>query len=109
LGIYDQAYQGLTQRSDPIGFRNFLLSAPTLFHELGERLGAVDHMISFWRYRFPKDKPTAVTGHELADIFNDFEYSLNYEVVGGAKPSFSVLAAPPAFPALPAPDASAAA
>jgi len=83
LGIYDTAYQGLTQRNDPIAFRNFLLSAPELFHELGERLGAVDHMMSFWRFRFPKDRTATITGEELADIFTDFEYSLNYETFGG--------------------------
>jgi hypothetical protein len=84
LAIYDQAYQGLTQRNDPIAFRTFLLKAPELFHELGERLGAVDHVISYWRFRFPKDKTVYVGGEELADLFTDFEYSLNYETFGGA-------------------------
>ncbi len=84
LGIYDQAYRGLTHRSDPVAFRNFLLSAPELFQELGERLGAVDHVISFWRYRFPKDRSTMVSGEELADIFSDFEHSLNYARFGSA-------------------------
>ncbi len=79
LAVYDQAYQGLTHRSDPMAFRNFLLSAPSLFSELGERLGAVDHVISFWRFRFPKGKPVMITGDELADIFTDFEFSLNFE------------------------------
>lgn len=79
LAVYDQAYSGLTQRNDPIGFRNFLLNAPALFSELGERLGAVDHVISFWRFRFPKGKPVMITGDELADIFTDFEFSLNFE------------------------------
>lgn len=85
LGIYDLAYQGLTQRNDPIAFRNFLLSAPDLFHELGERLGAVDHVISFWRYRFPIGRAAIITGEELTDIFTDFEYSLNFDTFGSAK------------------------
>lgn len=79
LAVYDQAYQGLTQRRDPIAFRNFLLNAPSLFTELGDRLGAVDHVISFWRFRFPENKPVMITGDELADIFTDFEYSLNFQ------------------------------
>ena len=79
LAVYDQAYSGLTQRNDPIGFRNFLLNAPALFSELGERLGAVDHVISFWGFRFPKGKPVMITGDELADIFTDFEFSLNFD------------------------------
>jgi hypothetical protein len=79
LAIYDQAYQGLTQRSDPMAFRTFLLSAPSLFNELGDRLGAVDHVISFWHFRFPKGKQAMITGEELADIFTDFEFSLNFQ------------------------------
>ena len=79
LAVYDQAYQGLTQRSDPMAFRNFLLNAPSLFNELGDRLGAVDHVISFWRFRFPAGKPVMITGEELADIFTDFEFSLNFQ------------------------------
>ena len=79
LAVYDNAYQGLTQRRDPIGFRTFLLNAPSLFSELGDRLGAVDHVISFWRFRFPPNKPVMITGDELADIFTDFQYSLNFE------------------------------
>ena len=76
LRVYDNAYQGLTQKRDPVGFRNFLLSAPGMFNELGERLGAVDHVISFWRYRFPHKKPVVISGDDLADIFLDFERSL---------------------------------
>lgn len=79
LAVYDQAYQGLTQRRDPVAFRTFLLNAPSLFSELGDRLGAVDHVISFWRFRFPSGKPVMITGDELADIFTDFEYSLNFQ------------------------------
>jgi hypothetical protein len=77
LRVYDNAYQGLTQKHDPVGFRNFLLNAPAMFNELGERLGAVDHVISFWRFRFPPKKPVTISGEDLADIFIDFERSLN--------------------------------
>ncbi len=79
LAVYDRAYQGLTQHQDPMGFRKFLLNAPSLFTELGDRLGAVDHVISFWRFRFPPGKPVMITGDELADIFTDFEYGLNFQ------------------------------
>ena len=65
--------------SDPLSFRNFLLNAPSLFAELGDRLGAVDHVISFWQFRFPPNKPVMTTGDELADIFTDFEFSLNFQ------------------------------
>jgi hypothetical protein len=79
LAIYDAAYRNLTEQSDPSAFRNFLLKAPSLFNELGERLGAIEHIISFWRYRFPEGKRPVITPEELADIFMDFEGGLGAE------------------------------
>lgn len=76
LGVYDDAYESMTQRGDPLRFRDFLLKAPAMFNELGERLGAIDHIVSFWRYRFPANQRALVTPEELSDIFVDFEQSL---------------------------------
>jgi len=76
LGFYDSAYQGLTQQSDPAAFRDFLLKAPALFNELGERLGGIEHIVSFWRFRFPTNRRPVVTPAELASVFMDFEGSL---------------------------------
>jgi hypothetical protein len=77
LAVYDDAYEAMTRRGDPLRFRDFLLRAPNLFNELGERLGAIDHIISFWRFRFPDNNRTLVTPEELTDIFSDFEQSLD--------------------------------
>jgi hypothetical protein len=76
LGVYDKAYRGLTQDGQPTGFRDFLLAAPAMFMALGEQTGAVQHIVSFWRYRFPPRKPAMVSPEELMDIFMDFEDSL---------------------------------
>jgi hypothetical protein len=76
LAIYDNAYQMLTQKSDPKVFKDFLLSAPELFNTLGERLGAVEHLLSFWRFRVPEGKRSQLLANELIDIFGDFETSL---------------------------------
>ena len=78
LGVYDEAYAGMTKRGDPLQFRDFLLRAPALFNDLGERLGAVDHVICFWRFRFPTGKKPVITADELAGIFTDFEQSLAF-------------------------------
>ena len=88
LDVYDEAYAALTHKSDACVFRDFLLKAPILFHELGERLAAIEHIISFWRFRFPKDKAATISAVELKDIFADFEGSLGAE--------FSVRKPPPA-------------
>ena len=76
LAVYDDAFMDLTANGDPRGFREFLLRAPELFRELGERLGAVHHIVSFWRFRFPTGRRPSVGVAELRDIFMDFETSL---------------------------------
>ena len=77
LAAYDRAFASLVA-GEPMGFRDFLLNAPTMFTDLGERLGAVSHIVSFWKFRFPEDRLPAVTGPELFDIFSDFEASLAF-------------------------------
>ena len=79
LKVYDDAYADLTCHGKPEAFREFLTRAPDFFHELGERLGAINHIISFWRFRFPAGKRVKVTAEELVDILADFEISLNFE------------------------------
>ncbi|MET4683873.1 hypothetical protein [Brevundimonas faecalis] len=75
LRYYDDAYAGLTVEGNPVAFRDFLLEAPALFTRLGDQLGAVQHIVSFWRFRFgPKAPPVGV--EELIDIFMDFETGL---------------------------------
>ena len=80
LAIYDEAYEGMTKKGDPLRFRDFLRKAPSLFTELGERLGAIDHVISFWRFRFPSTERALITPEELSDIFSDFQQSLSITV-----------------------------
>ncbi|HEX5379622.1 MAG TPA: hypothetical protein VFW47_13675 [Phenylobacterium sp.] len=76
LDVYDKAYSSLTQDSKPMAFRDFLLSAPAMFADLGEQLGAIQHVISFWRYRFPQGRPRLVSPGDLMDILLDFEDSM---------------------------------
>jgi hypothetical protein len=78
ISFYDDAYAQLTKDSKPLAFRDFLLKAPEMFMALGERLGALDHIVSFWRYRFPSGRPPLITADDLVDLFMDFEQSLNF-------------------------------
>jgi hypothetical protein len=75
LGIYDAAYDDLVQRHQPKRFREFLLSAPHMFVELGDRIGAISHIVSFWRYRFPERAGSLIDAEELTTIFQDFNSS----------------------------------
>jgi hypothetical protein len=79
LKVYDKAYRDLTHNGKPAAFREFLLKAPSLFYELGERLGSVDHIVSFWRYRFPVGARPKISTEDLFDMFADFESSLSFE------------------------------
>jgi hypothetical protein len=72
LAIYDNAYGSLIERHDPKTFREFLLNAPELFLEIGEKMGSMTHITSFWQYRFPAGSPKSADPDELAAIFEDF-------------------------------------
>jgi hypothetical protein len=76
LRVYDDAFDALTRRGDPMRFRGFLKDAPQLFARLGERLGAVQHVVSFWKFRMGAGKPR-LTYDELFDLLADFETSLS--------------------------------
>jgi hypothetical protein len=77
LTFYDVAFASLID-GKPQAFRDFLIGAPAMFCELGERLGAVSHILSYWSFRFPQGRMPAVSGQELVDIFSDFESSLAF-------------------------------
>ncbi|WP_293678652.1 hypothetical protein [uncultured Phenylobacterium sp.] len=78
LAVYDDAYGSLTLDGQPAAFRDFLLAAPDMFTALGEQCGAVQHIVSFWRYRFPPGRSAMVDADELMDIFLDFEDGLTF-------------------------------
>ena len=75
LRVYDDAYSKLTREGQPTAFRDFLLDAPAMFAKLGDQLGAVQHIVSYWRFRFAPGAPPANV-EELMDIFMDFETGL---------------------------------
>ena len=72
LAAYDASFADLVEHQSPKGFRDFLLSAPRKFLELGEKLGAISHIVSFWRYRFGPGSPSSIDSDELSAIFQDF-------------------------------------
>ena len=76
LEVYDSAFDNLVM-GRPQAFREFLLGAPVMFTDLGERLGAVSHIVSFWNFRFPPHDAPAATVGELLDLFTDFAASLS--------------------------------
>lgn len=73
---YDRMFDELVTNSKAGAFREFLLSAPAKFIQLGERLGNAAHVASFWAFRFPDPNRLAVTVEDALDILQDFESSL---------------------------------
>jgi hypothetical protein len=73
---YDQAYGSMTSAQDPLAFKRFLLSAPSLFVQLGDSIGQLQHIIQFWRYRTLNLGDTPIPFDEYADLLRDFEDGL---------------------------------
>ena len=76
LNGYDGAFADLVN-GRPEAFREFLRGAPAQFTALGKQLGGVNHVISFWGYRFPNGTVGDATSNELLDILTDFEDALS--------------------------------
>ena len=77
LKIYDDAYQALTESANPGPFRKFLIEGPGMFFELGENIGTLGHICSFWMFRMGgKMQHLRLSPQDFADILVDFEDSL---------------------------------
>jgi hypothetical protein len=76
LAKYDEAFKALSQ-GKPTAFREFLLSAPHMFLSIGEAVGIIKHVDSFWRFRFPAGRAPLLEGNEALEIFEDFEATLS--------------------------------
>lgn len=77
LGEYDAAFARLSDQTDPAAFARFLIGAPTVFRALGEDLGVLSHIASYWRYRFAPDAPLVAPVEELSDILAEYARSLD--------------------------------
>lgn len=77
IKVYDDAFEDLIDNGKPQAFREFLLRAPDMFLSLGEKVGVISHIASFWRYRFPEGQPAIVDVEEAVDILQDFDSGLS--------------------------------
>ena len=82
LSVYDSSFQDLVEHQSPKTFRDFLLSAPYMFLDLGEKLGVISHIVSLWRYRFPPGRPANIDAEELSIIFQDFSSGFGEKMKG---------------------------
>jgi hypothetical protein len=69
---YATAFAALAE-GQPSAFRNFLLKAPSLFIPIGEAVGVIRHIDSFWRFRFPGAAAPMMEADEAIEVLHDFE------------------------------------
>lgn len=87
---YGTAFASLTD-GDPMAFRAFLLKAPSLFIPIGEAVGVVRHIDSFWRFRFPGGVTPLMEADEAIEVLHDFDSTLaGVDFVNKAEPQQSV-------------------
>ncbi|MBR9826044.1 MAG: hypothetical protein GYB36_09615 [Alphaproteobacteria bacterium] len=79
LKAYDTAFNSLVHDGEPGAFRDFLLEAPKMFIETGEYLASINHICSFWRFRFPPGTPSRIEVDDAYDVFRDFSTSLGQD------------------------------
>jgi hypothetical protein len=77
LDVYDRAFADLTKNGKPLAFQSFLLRASDMFLMLGERIGVISHITTFWRYRFPDARSLAASIEEVFDIIKDFDHLIS--------------------------------
>jgi hypothetical protein len=76
LVLYDDAFRDLVDNGKAAAFRKFLLEAPRLFLDLGVRIGVIEHIVSFWGFRFPEDQPLTLHSIEFGSVLTEFQNSL---------------------------------
>lgn len=73
---YGAAFAALAE-GQPSAFRAFLLKAPSLFIPIGEAVGVIRHIDSFWRFRFPEAPTPMMDTDEAIEVLHDFETTLS--------------------------------
>lgn len=72
---YDAAFASLAA-GIPGAFRDFLHNAPARFMPIGEAIGVIKHIQSFWSFRFPGQVVASLDVEEALEVFQEFEITL---------------------------------
>ncbi|MDR3511104.1 MAG: hypothetical protein P4L73_05690 [Caulobacteraceae bacterium] len=77
LQLYDDAYDALTYDQKPENFRQFLMSGSNLFIDLGNRIGVLEQVVSFWDHRLQKHHTGSMSPDEVMDAMRDLLQGLS--------------------------------
>ncbi|MBS0386194.1 MAG: hypothetical protein JSS00_12685 [Proteobacteria bacterium] len=73
---YGTAFAALAD-GQPSAFRSFLIRAPSLFIPIGEAVGVIRHIHSFWCFRFPEDGMRVMDAEEAQEVLQEFDLALS--------------------------------
>ncbi len=81
VNLYDRAFSDLVDRAKAQAFREFLLAGPDLFIDLGRMMGGINHIVTFWNYRFPQGKRKQADANDYEALLLDFTSCLSMQAV----------------------------
>lgn len=73
LASYDAEFSRFVAKGDPSALKDFLRRAPGLFLEMGEDIGSVQHVLSYWRFWTGGKSRDTMTASEALELLPDFE------------------------------------
>ena len=82
---YEGSFKNFIDLRSPKSFRDFLLSGNKHFHNLGENIGILDHISSYWNYAAfdtKTQKPKPLPAEVFLEILTIFAEQLNYRTSG---------------------------
>ncbi len=77
LRLYDRAFASLTRRENAADFRAFLMNGSNQFIELGDNIGRLEQVVSFWDYRFGSGAGSSRSAEVILDGLRDLLQSLS--------------------------------
>jgi len=76
LDAYHAEFRQFVERGDPAALKTFMTKAPGLFVEMGEDIGRLQHVSSFWRFWTKDRKGVPMSAMEAFNLLPDFEAAL---------------------------------
>jgi hypothetical protein len=83
--IYDNVFEALTQSRTPEPFRRFLVDGPRVFARLGERMGRLEQLVSFWQHQFPGGRTRQLSPEAVVDGMRNLTTALSLGGAAGAE------------------------
>ncbi len=92
LRQYDDAFSSLTAGQNPEAFRSFLVHSPSLFVELGDRVGRLEQVVGFWGDRFGHHNMIGGAPDDVLGGLRDLLQALSLEISTMEPPKLMELA-----------------